>query len=131
VRYATPLFLVLIFIEMTDLAFAVDSVPAIYAITDDPFIVFTSNIFAILGLRALYFVVAGYLRSIALLRPALAVILVFVGGKMLASDFYKVHPAFSLAFIVSVLVAAVVGSALLRRREAAHPPTPAGAPGAE
>lgn len=131
VRYATPLFLVLIFIEMTDLAFAVDSVPAIYAITDDPFIVFTSNIFAILGLRALYFVVAGYLRSIALLRPALAVILVFVGGKMLASDFYKVPPAFSLAFIVSVLVAAVVGSALLRRREAAHPPTPAGGPGAE
>lgn len=116
VRFATPLFLVLIFIEVTDLAFAVDSVPAIYAITDDPFIVFTSNIFAILGLRALYFVVAGYLRSIALLRPALAVILVFVGGKMLASDFYKVPPALSLVFIVSVLLVAMVGSALLRRR---------------
>jgi tellurite resistance protein TerC len=109
VRYATPLFLVLIFIEVTDLAFAIDSVPTIYATTDDPLIVFTSNIFAIFGLRALYFVVAGYLRSIALLRPALAVILVFVGGKMLASDFCKVHPGVSLAFIVSLLAVAVAG----------------------
>jgi len=125
VRYATPLFLVLIFIEVTDLAFAIDSVPAIYAITDDPFIVFTSNIFAILGLRALYFVVAGYLRSIALLRPALAVILVFVGGKMLASDFYKVHPGVSLAFIVSVLAVAVAGSVLIRRRRPPEPAAPA------
>lgn len=127
VRYATPLFLVLIFIEVTDLAFAIDSVPAIYAITDDPFIVFTSNIFAILGLRALYFVVAGYLRSIALLRPALAVILVFVGGKMLASDFYKVPPAVSLAAILTVLAVAFVASALIRRRRGSGPPPAAAA----
>lgn len=127
VRYATPLFLVLIFIEVTDLAFAIDSVPAIYAITDDPFIVFTSNIFAILGLRALYFVVAGYLRSIALLRPALAVILVFVGGKMLVSDFYKVPPAVSLAAILTVLAVAFVASALIRRRRGSGPPPAAAA----
>jgi len=116
VRYATPLFMVLIFVELTDLAFAVDSVPAIYAITDDPFIVFTSNIFAILGLRALYFVIAGYLRSIRYLRPALAAILVFVGAKMLASDVYKVHPGVSLAVIVGILFLAVLASWWVQRR---------------
>ena len=115
VLFMTPLFLVLILVETTDLVFAVDSIPAIYAITDDPFIVFTSNIMAILGLRALYFVLAGYLAGLKYLKPGLAGVLVFVGTKMLLVDVYKVPPLASLAVIISILAVAFGASALAAR----------------
>lgn len=110
VLYLTPLFLVLILIETTDLVFAVDSIPAIYAVTSDPFIVFTSNIFAILGLRALYFVLAGYLAGLKYLKPGLAGVLMFVGTKMILVDVYKIPPLISLGVIISILTIAVVAS---------------------
>ena len=110
VRYMTPLFLVLLLIESTDLIFAVDSIPAIYAVTDDPFIVFTSNAFAILGLRSLFFVLSGYLSGLVYLKPALAVIMAFVGAKMVAIDFVKIPPLISLSVIGGVLAIAVVAS---------------------
>jgi tellurite resistance protein TerC len=115
ILYLTPLFLVLLLIESTDLVFAVDSIPAIFAVTDDPFIVFTSNIFAILGLRALYFVLSGYLAGLAFLKPALASILVFVGAKMVLADVYKIDPLVSLLVIAVILVAAIVASLLVQR----------------
>lgn len=110
VLFATPLFLVLVLVESTDLVFAVDSIPAIYAVTHDPFIVFTSNIFAILGLRALYFVLAGYLAGLRFLKPALAAVLVFVGTKMLIVDVYKVPSLLSLGVIVTILAVALTAS---------------------
>lgn len=125
VRYLTPLFLVLLLIESTDLVFAVDSIPAIYAVTDDPFIVFTSNIFAILGLRALYFVLGGYLSGLRYLKPALAAILVFVGTKMLLIDLYKIPALLSLAVISSILIVAIVAS-LVRRDERHDAPPQSG-----
>ena len=118
--YMTPLFLVLLLIESTDLVFAVDSIPAIYAVTTDPFIVFTSNIFAILGLRALYFVLAGYLAGLKFLKPALAVVLVFVGTKMLLVDVVKVPALVSLAVIIGVLAVAFGASFWVRRKEIAE-----------
>jgi tellurite resistance protein TerC len=124
VLHATPLFLVLVLIESTDVVFAVDSIPAIFAVTRDPFIVFTSNIFAILGLRALYFFLAGYLAELTYLKPALAVVLVFVGGKMLLVDLYKVPAPASLAFIALVLGVAVVGSVRVQRQAARVSVTP-------
>jgi tellurite resistance protein TerC len=114
--FMTPLFIVLLLIESTDLVFAVDSIPAIYAMTEDPFIVFTSNIFAILGLRALYFVLAGYLAGLAYLKPALAAILVFVGGKMLVVDIYKMPAVASLAVITAILGGAIFASLIAARR---------------
>lgn len=117
VRYMTPLFLVLILVETTDLVFAVDSIPAIYAITSDPFIVFTSNIMAILGLRAMYFVLAGYLAGLAFLKQGLAGVLVFVGAKMLLVDVYKVPALASLGAIVTILAVAVAASILKALRE--------------
>jgi len=120
VRFMTPLFLVLLLVESTDLVFAVDSIPAIYAVTSDPFIVFTSNIFAILGLRALYFVLAGYLGGLAYLKPALATILLFVGAKMLLIDVYKIPALVSLGVIVAILSVAVAASLAKARRDAAH-----------
>jgi len=119
VRFMTPLMLVLILIESTDLVFAVDSIPAIYAVTDDPFIVFTSNIFAILGLRSLYFVLAGYLAGLKYLKPGLAGVLTFVGTKMLLVDVYKIHPLVSLAAIIAILSIAFVAS--VRARDAEEP----------
>ena len=118
--FITPLLLVLLLIESTDLVFALDSIPAIYAITDDPFIVFTSNIFAILGLRALYFVFAGYLEELRYLKPALAGIHVFVGVKMLISDVYHVPALASLGVIVTVLGVAVAASIYAHRRDLAR-----------
>jgi tellurite resistance protein TerC len=123
VLYLTPLFLVLLLIESTDLVFAVDSIPAIFAVTEDPFIVFTSNIFAILGLRALYFVLSGYLAGMAYLKPALAAILIFVGTKMVLADVYKIDPLISLAVIATILGAAIAGS-LLVKREGRHEDVP-------
>lgn len=122
VLFATPLFLVLLMIESTDLIFAIDSVPAIFAITEDPFIVFTSNVFAILGLRSLYFVLNGYLSDLRYLKPALAAVLVFVGTKMALLDVYKVDPLISLAVIVGILGIAVAASLLVRRPESTHVP---------
>ncbi len=116
VRYMTPLFLVLLLVESTDLVFAVDSIPAIYAITDDPFIVFTSNVMAILGLRALYFLLAGYLAGLKYLKPGLAAVLIWVGGKMLLVDVYKVPALASLAVIVAILALAFGASLWARRR---------------
>jgi tellurite resistance protein TerC len=122
ILFATPLLLVLVLIESTDLVFAVDSIPAIYAVTNDPFIVFTSNIFAILGLRALYFVLAGYLAGLAYLKPALAAILVFVGAKMLLIDLYKIPALVSLAVIIAILAAAITASILVQKRRGALEP---------
>ncbi len=113
---ATPLFLVLLLVETTDLIFAVDSIPAIFAITTDPFIVFTSNIFAILGLRSLYFLLAGVVTKFVYLKPALAGILCFVGAKMVLVDVYKVPIAASLGVIAATLGLAVAASALKTRR---------------
>jgi len=120
VLLATPLLLVLLIVESTDLIFAVDSIPAIYAVTDDPFIVFTSNILAILGLRSLYFVIAGYLAGLAYLKPALAAVLAFVGTKMLLVDLYKIPPLLSLAVIVGILAVAIAASLLRRARATGH-----------
>lgn len=103
VRWFTPMFLVLVLIEFSDVIFAMDSIPAIFAITNDPFIVFTSNIFAILGLRALYFLLADMANRFHLLKYGLAVVLVFVGTKMLIVDWYKIPVAMSLAVVVIVL----------------------------
>lgn len=118
VRHLTPLFLVLLLVEMTDLIFAVDSIPAIYAITSDPFIVFTSNVMAILGLRSLYFVLAGFLAGLRYLKVGLAGVLVFVGIKMLLIDVYKFNPLVSLAIIAVILGSAVVASVVANRRSA-------------
>ncbi len=115
--FATPLFLVLLVIESTDVVFAVDSIPAIYAVTDDPFIVFTSNVFAILGLRSLYFVLNGYMSGFTYLKPALASVLVFVGTKMLLVDVYKIHPLVSLGVIVTIISVAVIASIAEKRRK--------------
>ncbi|QQS51787.1 MAG: TerC family protein [Bacteroidota bacterium] len=118
-RFATPLFLVLIIIETSDLIFAVDSIPAILAITRDPFIVYTSNVFAILGLRSLYFALAGVVHRFWLLSYGLAVVLVYVGIKMLLVDVYKIPIAWSLLFIAIVLTASIVISLKIQPREKA------------
>ena len=107
-RYLTPLFLVLLLIESTDLIFAVDSIPAIYGVTDNTFDIYTSNIFAILGLRSIYFVLAGYLAGLIYLRPALAAILSFVGLKMLLSNWVHMPPWGSLLVIIGILTVAVL-----------------------
>ena len=112
----TPLFVVLLAIESTDLMFAVDSVPAVLAVSRDPFVVYTSNIFAIMGLRALYFVVAGALKALRFLRPALALILVLVGVKMLLAEVVAVPTLASLATVALILVVATAASLLLPAR---------------
>jgi tellurite resistance protein TerC len=119
VRYFTPLFLVLILIEVSDLVFAVDSIPAIFAITTDPFIVFTSNIFAIMGLRALYFLLADVADRFHLLKYGLAMVLTFIGAKMLIAPWYHVPVAASLA-IVAVLIGASVVASLIATRKGAQ-----------
>jgi tellurite resistance protein TerC len=118
-RYATPLFLVLVVVEFTDLLFAVDSVPAVLAISNDVFVVYTSNIMAILGLRALYFVLSGMMSRFHYLGTGLAVILILIGAKMVASPFYNVSSLHSLAAIAAVLTLAVCAS-LLRRKESSE-----------
>jgi len=116
-KMATPLFLVLVLIEFTDLIFAVDSIPAILAITTDPFIVYTSNVFAIMGLRSLYFALAGSLKYFTYLHYGLAIILIFVGIKMIISDFYKFDPFVSLGIIVLILAGSMVASAIKTKTE--------------
>jgi len=112
-RYATPLLLVLVAVELTDLVFAVDSVPAIFAVTRDPFIVFTSNIFAILGLRSLYFLLAGIVHRFRHLKIGLSLVLVFVALKMLVVDLYKVPVAWSLGIIALLIGGSMLASRLL------------------
>ena len=119
VRYFTPLFLVLILIEASDVVFAVDSIPAIFAITPDPFIVFTSNIFAIMGLRALYFLMADVADRFHLLKYGLAMVLTFIGAKMLIAPWYHLPVAASLA-IVAVLIGASVIASLIATRPSKH-----------
>jgi tellurite resistance protein TerC len=111
-RFATPLLLALVAVEVTDLIFAVDSIPAIFAVTSDPFIVFTSNIFAILGLRSLYFLLAGVITRFAYLKVGLSAVLIFVGTKMLLVDVYEVPIWASLGVIASLLALSVVVSLL-------------------
>jgi tellurite resistance protein TerC len=120
-RLATPLFFALALIEVSDVIFAVDSIPAIFAVTDDPFIVFTSNIFAILGLRSLYFLLASFVERFTYLRPSLALVLVFVGAKMAATDVVKLHAGVSLGVIVAILATGIVASLVRARRHDAAP----------
>jgi len=108
VRYATPLLLVLVLVELTDLIFAVDSIPAIFAITTDPFIVLTSNIFAILGLRAMYFLLADMADRFSLLKYGLAIVLMFIGTKMLLIDLFKIPVAVSLGVVAAIIVTSVI-----------------------
>lgn len=114
--WATPLFVVVVLIEASDLVFAVDSIPAILAISDDPFIVYTSNVFAILGLRSLYFALAGIEKFFKYLKYGLAVVLVFVGVKMCISDVYKIPIEISLSFIIIALGIALFASMVLQRK---------------
>jgi tellurite resistance protein TerC len=126
-RVATPLFFALVMIELTDVVFAVDSIPAIFAVTTDPFIVFTSNIFAILGLRSLYFLLAGLVARFTYLKPSLAAVLIFVGVKMSIVEFVKIPPAVSL-LVISAILAVGVGASVLRPRPAAASAAPRDVP---
>jgi tellurite resistance protein TerC len=117
IRYFTKLALVLIVIETTDVIFAVDSIPAVLAVTRQPYIVFTSNIFAILGLRALYFALSGLMEIFHLLNYGLAIILAFIGIKMLAANYFEIPTAYALGFIVVVLAASVGLSLLVKPRQ--------------
>jgi tellurite resistance protein TerC len=111
-RYATALFMVLLVVETTDIIFAVDSIPAVFAVTRDPFIVYTSNIFAVLGLRALFFALAGVMGKFHYLKIGLALVLAFVGGKMLISSVYKVPIGLALGAIAVILAGSIVASIL-------------------
>jgi tellurite resistance protein TerC len=117
VRYATPLFLVLILVELSDLIFAVDSIPAIFAITTDPFIVLTSNVFAILGLRAMYFLLADMADRFSLLKYGLALVLIFIGVKMLLIDLFKIPVLFSLGVVAAIIATSIVLSLRKSERE--------------
>jgi tellurite resistance protein TerC len=119
VRYFTPMFLVLMLIETSDVIFAVDSIPAIFAITTDPFIVFTSNIFAIMGLRALYFLMANVADRFHLLKYGLAMVLTFIGTKMLIAPWYHVPVQASLAIVAVLIGSSVVASLIATRKKAA------------
>jgi tellurite resistance protein TerC len=122
-RAATPLFVVLVLVETTDLIFAVDSIPAIFAITTDPFLVYTSNVFAILGLRSLYFLLAGIIDKFHYLKLGLSAVLVFVGVKMLVTYFdYHIPIGISLAVVGGVLASAVVASLMFPKEAEVHSP---------
>lgn len=124
-RYATLLFIVLIVVETTDLVFAVDSIPAIFAITTDPFIVYTSNVFAILGLRSLYFALAGMMDMFHYLRHGLAIVLTFIGVKMLVMDIFPIPIGLALGVVGTVLTVSIIAS-IVRARKHHHesPPDP-------
>jgi tellurite resistance protein TerC len=116
-RYATPLFIVLLVVETTDLVFAIDSIPAVLAITQDPFIVYTSNIFAVLGLRAMFFALAGVVGMFHYLSVGLSAILVLIGAKMLLTDVVAVPTAASLAAVGVILAVSIVASVLRPKAE--------------
>ena len=113
---ATPLFVVLILVETTDLIFAVDSIPAIFAVTQDPFLVYSSNIFAILGLRSLYFLLAGVIRKFHYLKIGLSMVLVFIGAKMLVSHWYHVPIVVALLTVAGLLAGSVIASILFPKK---------------
>ncbi len=117
VRWFTPLFVVLVLVEISDLIFAVDSIPAIFAITTDPFIVLTSNIFAILGLRAMYFLLADMADRFVYLKPALATVLLFIGSKMLIVEWYKIPIGVSLSVVGLIIATGVIASLWATRRQ--------------
>lgn len=119
-RLATPLLAVLIVVESTDILFAIDSVPAIFSVTTDSFLVFSSNAFAILGLRSLYFLLAGAVGKFRYLKPGLAALLIFAGTKILVADIYKIPIPASLAIIVGILVVSIGGSVIADRVERAR-----------
>ncbi len=119
-RMVTPLFVVLLAVEIADLMFAVDSVPAIFAVTTDPFIVATSNIFAILGLRSLYFALSGLAERLRYLKYGLAAVLIFIGGKILLADFYPVPIGLALLITFAILALAVITSLLATSRESSE-----------
>jgi len=114
--FATPLFVVLLVVETTDLIFAVDSIPAVLAITHDPFIVYTSNVFAILGLRALYFALAGVMDLFHFLHYGLSAILVFVGIKIVGSHFFRIPIGVALSVVAGILIVSVIASLLAPRK---------------
>jgi tellurite resistance protein TerC len=114
---ATPLMAVLVAVEATDLVFAVDSIPAIFAVTSDPFIVYTSNIFAILGLRAMFFLLAGVMHKFEYLKVGLALVLTFVGTKMLLTEIYKIPIGASLGVVAALIAGSIVVSMLKTRRD--------------
>jgi tellurite resistance protein TerC len=118
VLFATPLVLVLLVIEITDVTFALDSIPAVFGITRDPFIVYTSNVFAILGLRALYFLLAGVLDRLKYLEAGLAFVLIFVGGKMIAEPWFHISVGMSLLVVLGMLAVAVIVSLLVGKKAA-------------
>jgi tellurite resistance protein TerC len=115
--YATLLFVVIIVVETTDLVFALDSIPAVFAITRDPFIVYTSNVFAILGLRALYFALAGLLDLFHYLKFGLSIVLAFIGVKMLVEGFYEMPIGIALGVVAGVLTLSVIASVLFPKKE--------------
>ena len=115
--FATPLFLILLVVESTDLIFAVDSIPAIFAVTRDPFIVYTSNVFAILGLRALYFLLANVMDKFQYLKFGLSAVLVFIGVKMVIVDFYKIPIGISLGVVAGILTISILASLWKARKE--------------
>lgn len=117
---ATPLFIVLILVEFTDIIFAVDSIPAIFAVTDEPFLVFTANAFAVLGLRAMYFLLSDLIHRFVYLKVGLAVILIWVGVKMALHDIYKVPTTLSLAVIILVIAISIIVSLLKSKGEGRH-----------
>lgn len=117
IRFATPMFLALVLVEISDIIFAVDSIPAIFAVTTDPFIVLTSNIFAIMGLRAMYFLLADFADRFALLKYGLAVILVFIGIKMLIVEWYKLPILLSLGIVGAILAISVIASLIYSARQ--------------
>ncbi|MFC0228208.1 TerC family protein [Serratia aquatilis] len=119
--YTTPLLLVLILVELSDVIFAVDSIPAIFAVTTDPFIVLTSNLFAILGLRAMYFLLANVAERFTMLKYGLSVILVFIGIKMLIVDFYHIPIAVSLGVVAGILVLTLLINAWVNHRKSITP----------
>ena len=123
---ATPLFLVLLIVEATDVVFAIDSIPAIFAVTSEPFLVYTANVFAILGLRSMYFLLAGVVHRFVYLKYGLAAVLVFVGAKMMLVDVYKVPTVLSLAVVATLISASIATSLVVSRRgrAALQPPPP-------
>ena len=116
-RYATPLIVVILALGTTDVFFAIDSIPAVLAVTTDPFIVFTSNVFAVLGLRSLFFAISGLMKLFYFLHYGLAVILGFVGIKMLITDFYKINIVSSLTFIASIITLSVIVSLIWPKKQ--------------
>ncbi len=121
--YMTPLFVVLVTVEITDLVFAVDSIPAVLAISNDPFIVFSSNVFAVMGLRALFFVLSGMMREFRYLKIGLSLVLVFVGAKMLMAHWYEIPAVAALCVTVGLIGGSVLLSVLLRRHASGHLPS--------